>query len=316
MRIKLYRGKFYAVWRENGATRRMSLRTSDPAEAQRQLADIQKIPQGNTVADIFSAYEKEKADRASHDRMLSAWKRLKPHFGALRPDQVTRGQCKTYIRDRRSRNVRDGTIHKELGVLRAALKWADPKTPAQFEFPPKPAPKERYLTRKEFDRLLGGCASHHVKLFVLLALSTAGRQSAILDLTWDRVDFERGLVSLAIPDDHGRRKGRATVPMTEALRAALKEAHKGALTPQVIEYAGEPVRSIKHAFNRACERAGLEGVTPHTLRHTAAVWLAESGVPMPEIARYLGHSDSRITEQVYAKFSPDYLRKAASALEV
>jgi len=56
-------------------------------------------------------------------------------------------------------------------------------------------------------------------------------------------------------------------------------------------------------------------VTPHTLRHTAAVWLAEAGTPMPEIATYLGHSDSRITERVYARFSPGYLRKASKALE-
>lgn len=316
MRIKLYRGKYYAVWRERGETKRMSLRTSDLAEAQRQLADIQKTPIGNTVADIFTAYSVDKADRASHSRMLDAWKPLKPHFGALRPDQVTRDQCKAYIKERRSRGLRDGTIHKELGVLRAALKWADKNTPAQFEFPPKPAPKERYLTRAEFEKLLAACASHHMKLFVLLALSTAGRQGAILDLTWDRVDFDRELISLAIPDDHGRRKGRATVPMTQSVKKALEEAKVISVTPYVIEYAGERVGSVKHAFKRACDRAKLEGVTPHTLRHTAAVWLAESGTPMAEIARYLGHSDSRITEQVYAKFSPDYLRKAASALEV
>jgi integrase len=50
------------------------------------------------------------------------------------------------------------------------------------------------------------------------------------------------------------------------------------------------------------------------MRHTAAVWMAEAGVPMPVIAQYLGHTDSRITERVYARFSPDYLRGAADAL--
>jgi integrase len=43
--------------------------------------------------------------------------------------------------------------------------------------------------------------------------------------------------------------------------------------------------------------------------------MAEAGVPMPEIAAFLGHTDSRSTERVYAKFSPEYLRKAARALE-
>jgi integrase len=51
------------------------------------------------------------------------------------------------------------------------------------------------------------------------------------------------------------------------------------------------------------------------LRHSAAVHMAEEGVPMSEISQYLGHSDTRITEQIYARFSPDYLRRAAAALE-
>jgi len=44
--------------------------------------------------------------------------------------------------------------------------------------------------------------------------------------------------------------------------------------------------------------------------------MAEAGISMSEIAQYLGHSDSTITERVYAKYSPEYLKTAASALEV
>ena len=73
---------------------------------------------------------------------------------------------------------------------------------------------------------------------------------------------------------------------------------------------------MKKGIASAAERAGLEGVTPHVLRHTAAVWMAEAKTPMTEIAQYLGHSDSRITERVYARFSPDYLAGAAAALEL
>jgi integrase len=43
--------------------------------------------------------------------------------------------------------------------------------------------------------------------------------------------------------------------------------------------------------------------------------MAEAGVPMAEIAQYLGHTDSRITERVYARFSPTYLRGAVGALD-
>ena len=49
-------------------------------------------------------------------------------------------------------------------------------------------------------------------------------------------------------------------------------------------------------------------------QHLGAAWLAEARVPMPEIAAILGHSSSRVTEAVYAKYSPDYLELAIKAL--
>lgn len=64
------------------------------------------------------------------------------------------------------------------------------------------------------------------------------------------------------------------------------------------------------------KRAGLEDVTPHVLRHTAAVWMAENRVPMSEISQYLGHKSTLITERVYARYSPEYLRNAAQSLEI
>lgn len=111
------------------------------------------------------------------------------------------------------------------------------------------------------------------------------------------------------------RKGRAVVPIGPTLQAALSEARAAALTDYVIEYAGQPVRTISKAFERATARAGLVDVTFHTLRHTCAVWLAEAGIPMSEIAQYLGHSSTATTERVYARYSPDYLRRAANVLE-
>lgn len=63
-------------------------------------------------------------------------------------------------------------------------------------------------------------------------------------------------------------------------------------------------------------RAGLKGVTPHTLRHTSASWMIQQGISALEVSRVLGHKNSRITEEVYAKHAPDYLGNAVSALEI
>jgi ABC-type transport system substrate-binding protein len=100
-----------------------------------------------------------------------------------------------------------------------------------------------------------------------------------------------------------------------ARTAALQEAQQGALTRHVIEWAGQRVASVKKGIRAAGERVGM-AVSPHDFRHSAAVWMAEAGVSMKQIADYLGHEDSRITERVYARFSPAYQREAASVLEV
>lgn len=149
---------------------------------------------------------------------------------------------------------------------------------------------------------------------MILAIATAGRKTAILQLTWDRVDFTRGIIRLGVVGEKNR-KGRATVPMTERAREMLDTAKRAAQTPYVVEYVGSKVLDIKKGFAGAVRRAKLDDVTPHDLRHNAAVWMAEGGSSMDEIAQYLGHSDPIITFKVYARFSPTYLRKAASHLD-
>lgn len=156
----------------------------------------------------------------------------------------------------------------------------------------------------------------HVALAIALMLGTAARIGAILDLTWSRVDFERGQIAYADRADTSRRKGRATVPMTNDTRTRLEEARKGTVSDYVVEWSGRKVGSIKRGFARAVETAGLTDVTPHVLRHTAASWMAEAGVSMSGIAAVLGHSDSRITERTYAKFSPGHLRRAVASLDM
>lgn len=147
---------------------------------------------------------------------------------------------------------------------------------------------------------------------MVLAIATCARPTALLELTWDRVDFDRGLIDLNL---HGRvqtAKRRPIVPIADYALAPLKAAAEARQSPHVIERGGKPIASIKKAFSAASERSGVVA-TPYTLRHTGAVWRAEAGVPMPEIAQLMGHDDSRTTEKHYARFSPTYLRSAANA---
>ena len=313
MRLKWYRGGWSAVWQDNG-TKRRGLRTKNRAVAEQRLEDLSRQPIGESCSAIYSAYLAElEAKGKATERAVNAWKALHESFGSLRPDQITKALCRAYALHRRAQGRKDGTIAKELNCLRAALRNHDKQTPAVFEMPPRPPSRDRRLTRDEYRRLRRASKKSglHIYLFIVLGLATAGRKQALLDLTWDRVNFDAGIINLATD---GQGKGRATVPMTRHARRVLAWAYNLRTTAYVIEYAGRKVGSVKKGFASSCERAGLTDVSPHVLRHTAAVWMAEAGVPMPEIAQYLGHRDDRITQRVYARYSPAYLRRAASAL--
>lgn len=315
MRLKLYRGKWAAVGTgEDGRPWRRSLRTTDRATAERRFRDIRFETPGETIADAMALYLAEKKGRArSYQSMETAWRALRPTFGHLRPDQITRDLCRDYAAMRRKGGVADGTIIKDLGVLKAALKWGGKDKGAVFDMPPTPDPRERYITREEHQKLVDAATLPHVKLFILLAWSTAARASALFDLTWGQVDFEKRQIRLAKAE--GRRKGRATVHMTDRAHAALLAAYEARTSDYVIEWGGGPVKSVKRAFAEACRKAGLEDVTPHVLRHSAAVAMAESGVTMEEIAKVLGHTNPRVTFRVYIKYTPGHLKRAMRALE-
>ena len=311
MRLKWHRGAWYAVWSEGGQTKRRSLRTKDRGEAERVFRDFQRTPVGETVSDIYAAYETDKVGIPSHERIVMAGKALLPHFGHFRPDQIDRKLCREYTAKRR-RTVQDGTIRKELSTLRAALRYNDKSTPAVIELPANPAPREVWMTKDECDRLAEAAESPHVRLFILVARYTAARKEAILGLRWDAVDLSQGRISFG--KGHGN-KGRAITPISNALKPHLVRSYDVRTSEYVIEWGGDRVKSIRKGFDSAKRKAGLDHITPHDLRRSAARWMAEAGVPMSEISQYLGHSSTQVTERVYARFSPDYLRKAAEALE-
>jgi integrase len=304
--------------------RRFRLDARTKPEAEREAIDVIRrevqAPKGSTIGDLWENYRKEKQGRRVAVAMGHEWKALGPHFGHLRPDQITTDICRAYADKRRKTKakgketmIQDGAIWTELGHLRSVLRWAlGDKAPA-IERPQKPAPKERYLTHAEIGRLLDAPAPVHIKTAIYLMLGTAARVGAVLDLTWDRVDFDREQINLRVSDT-GPRKGRAIVPMNEDLKAVLQTARAAALSDYVIEWAGKNVANIKTGFNAVVEAAGLENVSPHVLRHSAAVHMVEAGIPIVEVAQYLGHSNPSVTFAVYGRFSPNHLRKAANVL--
>jgi len=177
-----------------------------------------------------------------------------------------------------------------------------------------------------------------MELFIHLALCTAGRKQAVLDLTWEQIDFSTGMIDLHKSGSKRTSKGKAIVPVSEATLKLLQQIRENAKSDYVIEFRGSRVKNNKRAYVRTCERAAkaqmkkaektersdqrrdliasadrLQKTTIHTLRHTAASWMAQAGVPIIKIAGILGHSIARTTAR-YAHMNPEHLKEGTDVI--
>lgn len=313
MRLKLYREKWAIVWSEGGRTRRLSSGTDDYAAAEIFLKDHQHRLALASDTGIWTVGRAIRAYLDTHPQVidrpaLAEWWR--PYL----PEHVTDAAVKAYCGSRAPRAP--STIRSEVVIMLTALRWAKAKryiafTPELEELPPESPPRERWITRAQAERLKDAARSPHMLIFTMLTIYTGARSGAILDLTWDRVT-ER-YIDYNDPERPRTRKRRAVVPTHPELWEALVAARMAAQTPFVIEYADQPVKSVKMAFRRQAKRAGLPGIGPHALRHSVATWMAMEGVTMQKIADFLGNS-VRMVEKVYAKFAPGYLEDAVQTL--
>lgn len=297
---------------------RIATGTADRGIAEARASQIWRTlakPQSERVADLWPPYVSDRAQtKDAKARMASLWKNLEPHFGYKLGKAITKQDCRDYAAMRKRAGKSNSTVKTELEALRACLRWHYGKDAPVIVAPPPSKPRERYLTQDEARRLLAAIDTPHIRLFVTLALATGARMGAILDLTWDRVDFEHGTIDFMPAGRDKSNKRRVVVAMAPKAREALLEAREAALTDHVIEYGGKPVASVKRAIAAAARRSGVK-CSPHVFRHTAAVWMAQADVPMQKIAQVLGHTSTRVTEQVYARYSPRFMADAMAALD-
>ncbi len=318
------RGGFCVSWHDSqtGKRRRYQFAARTRAEAEAEGRDRflkETFSAGKTtIEELWRSYVDYLRSKPTAKTMGHTGKAVLPHFGALRPDQLTIDDSCAYTSLRLAAGRKIGSIHTELGHLRSCMNWAFKKAKAiervpPIELPAKPDSDVRPLTDQEIQRIVDNCIAPHARLAVILLLTTGARVSAILDRTWDKIDFERGVINLR-KSDGVTRKGRAIVPMNALARTALTAAYEARLTEWVVEYNGGPVKSIRTAYTAALRRAGLSGIGIHQIRHTVAVRMLAAGQPLEKVSQYLGHSNIQITQKIYARFMPDHLADAAEIL--
>ncbi len=321
--VQKLRGGFAIVWwewseeKQEEIRRRRQLTSQDRQSAKAEARKLWATGDDNTpwsVGRLMEGYLASIADKPSYGRRKDAWKALRPFWEQVEPSLVDEEMCKDYARQRAKA---ESTVRYELIQVSTALKWGRDKdyitAKPEMWLPTVPEGEIKYLSREQFARFFDAVKADHARTYVMIGLHTAARPQAILELTWDRVDFMRRTINFIPPDHKQTKKKRVVVPMSDELLACLQKAYQARTCEYVIERGGEGVKSVKKAFQAASERSTVRA-TPYTLRHTGAVWAAENGVSMAELAQFMGHDDDRTTQKHYARFSPEHLRNVANAI--
>lgn len=316
--LTVHRGKLALTFRERDKLRRISTGTADRGRAEafaREWWTRYTAAPSERVSDLWPLYVKDRIrDGARADRFKAHWTALEPHFGHRLGKAIVKEDCRLYVAERRKAGYSASTVRTDLELLRACLRWRYGGEAPALWIPPASKPRDRWLTKAEARTIVDAAKSPHIKLFLILGLATGARAGAILDLEWDRIDFLHGTIDYRPPGREQTNKRRTIVPMNATARTALEEAYPARLTDSVIEYNGKAVASVKKAIERLAKDTGIP-VSPHVLRHTCAVWMAQADVPMQKISQFLGHTSMTMTVSVYARYSPSFMRDAGAAAE-
>jgi len=199
-------------------------------------------------------------------------------------------------------------------MLRLARRWRLIAEVPEIDMLKEPEGRLRFLSEEEATRLLSACGESrnpYLPAIVTVALHTGLRKGEILGLTWDRVDFSRGVVRVIKTKSSRSRE----IPMDQDVYDALV-ALKGRQDLGLVFARGDGGAwgQIRTAFAVALRRAGIDGFRFHDLRHTAASHWTMRGASLKEVQELLGHKSITMTMR-YAHLSPERLRTAVARLE-
>ena len=269
----------------------------------------------------YLALEEVRRLRSFRDRDRIVKQQLIPFFGSVLLTEIKPGDIERYRAERRKE---DGsmpelqTINNDHIILKHCLNVAIRRgllisNPASKVPLPNPHnERDRVLTEEEWTKLYEAAAPH-LKAILLLAYHLGQRFGEITALTWDRVDLQRGFIILRAMDT--KTKKSRQIPMTPAARLALSDLAKVRRlhTNHVFLYQGEPIKSIKTAFNTARKVAGVKDFRFHDLRHCAATNLRRAGVDTATAMRIVGHKSEKMWKR-YNSIEEKDLLNAASRL--
>ena len=303
---------------------------------------------GMTTGDWIDTWiEKYKAPKVKPATLTSyrgnARLHIKPAIGKillrnLKTSQIQRalnnigGSCSTFVKNY---NVIHGALDKavELGMIS--------RNPCKGVYFPEDDKKEmRVLSKEEQEQFISALEGEYYKPMFLTYLYTGMRMGEAIPLTWEDINFEAREIRVnkkaiichnyekheaktEIQDFCKTKSSKRTITITTGLVRVLSE-HKQNLKAQAEELGQEwsesglvfpnmagrivNARNLQNVLYRIYAKAGIEGATMHTLRHTYATRCFEADIKAKMISKQLGHAKVRTTLDVYVHVLPDTKR--------
>jgi site-specific recombinase XerD len=173
------------------------------------------------------------------------------------------------------------------------------------------------LSQEDVSRILSCITNIKHKLILMFVYSAGLRVSEVVKLRFEDIDAERRLIR--IRGGKGR-KDRYTILSEIALKTFKEYVKK--YKPEKWLFPGQKrgkhitARTVQKILKNACKKTGItKDVTVHSLRHSFATHLLESGVDLRYIQELLGHKSSKTTE-IYTHVAMKDLRKIKSPLDL
>lgn len=224
-------------------------------------------------------------------------------------------------------------VHRCYGVLAGILDTAVkdrriPSNPARGVGLPRKVSREHvYLSHRQVDRRARAAGDHSTLIRVLAY--TGLRWCEVSGLRVGDVDLDRrrisvsvnavlvgGKVVLGTPKTHKRR----VVPFPTFLAAPLSQACADCGPSSILfsdkfgSHLTTPTVRENSWFDKALREAGLEPMTVHDLRHTAASLAVSAGANVKAVQRMLGHASAAMTLDTYSDLFDDDLDVVATRL--
>ncbi len=345
----IVRGKSTEIWwldySVNGQRHRESSGTTSKAEAQRMIRQrIGDREAGRVIARpdrVFLAEYTEDAEgkkklvgglRYLHeskyeleglrslDRTQQLWKHLEKFWPALTPvTAVTELRLDDYRRHRLGEGAALQTVKNELSALRAGFNLAIKKkliaTAPTFELPKIHNAREGFFEDGDLALVLNDLPEYARRIITFLRI-TGWREGEALDLTWDRVDWERQGIHLSERHTKGKKGRLFPFGVALDLKAVLEKCWSDRVAGDLFVFHGPKGKgrcheqSLQKVWKGATKRAGVDRII-HDLRRTAARDFIEAGVDRADVKLLCGWNTDSVFERYLVRNNAD-LEKAVA----